>query len=72
MTKINFSSIPTDGTHKFSFGKHKGTAIEDTPSDYLVWITNNHDDNQLIDACQSELNYRNDHGGHFYADEGDN
>lgn len=69
MERINFSSIPKDGTFTLPFGQHKDSTIEETPSGYLAWLANNHDDKELVDACQIELKYRTENDCHFDDDD---
>lgn len=45
-----------------AFGKHKGKDITKLPSNYLIWLSEHvnvlKDGNAIIDACESELDYR--------------
>lgn len=47
-----------------SFGKYKGKDMEDVPSSYLRWITQEHDDEDLVAEAEEELQYRTDHDCH--------
>ena len=47
---------------KMPFGKHKGTDIEDLPTDYLKWLAENCDDDDICEAADAEYRYRMDHG----------
>lgn len=43
------------------FGKHKGTALEDLPSDYLQWCLENLDDQRnasLLEEMDNQLRMR--------------
>lgn len=47
------------------FGKNKGKDLEDLGSSYLRWITENVGDNDdLVEAAEDELRYRDDHRCH--------
>ena len=51
-----------------TFGKHKHRDIEDVPSSYLRWITENFDEGAVMDAAEQELEYRNVWDAHFEED----
>ncbi len=45
------------------WGKHRGQDIEDLPTDYLKWLAENCDDDDVCDAADEEYRWRRDHGG---------
>ena len=51
---------------KMPFGKHKGEEIEDIPSDYLKWVAENIDDEEIYRAADEEYQWRKDNNEHFY------
>lgn len=62
---IPFKSVPNDGTMIMPWGKHKGVALEDIPSPYLVWLCDHSEDSDLVRAAQTELKYRERNDCHF-------
>jgi len=44
------------------WGKHLGTDIEDLPTDYLKWLAENCDDDEICEAADEEYRCRQDHG----------
>ena len=47
------------------FGKNKGKDLEDLSSSYLRWVAENVDTNdELVEAAEDELRYRDDHRCH--------
>lgn len=50
------------------FGKHKGEAVEDIPSDYLYWILykSDIDDERIIEAVGLEYDSREVNDCHFW------
>lgn len=44
------------------WGKHKGEDIEDLPTDYLKWLAENCDDEDICLAADEEYRYRKDRG----------
>jgi hypothetical protein len=55
------------------FGKYKGTAIEDIPSDYLLWMAENlgnHEEIQLL--ADREYSWREKYNEHFYNERRNN
>lgn len=46
------------------FGKHKGKLIEDLPSDYLHWLAENCDNEEIAEAADTEFQWREDHRAH--------
>jgi len=55
------------------FGKHKNKTIEEIPSGYLRWMVEELDgdkDEELIEAAEAELDYRDKFHCHI-ADDGD-
>lgn len=60
---------PIDIDSVMPFGKYKGQTIEEIPSNYLRWMTDNLDDKPaLTAAAKKELRYRDIHGLHFNED----
>lgn len=51
---------------KMPFGKFKGTDIEDLPSDYLKWMAENVDDEDICCAADEEYRFRTDMNEHWY------
>ncbi|KKM79221.1 hypothetical protein LCGC14_1352090 [marine sediment metagenome] len=54
---------------RMPFGKHRGEKIEDLPSDYLRWMKNEMDDEELKEAAEEEYSQREDEGTHFWSNE---
>jgi Putative quorum-sensing-regulated virulence factor len=46
---------------KMPWGKHAGKEIEDLPTDYLKWLAENCDDEDICEAADEEYRYRKDH-----------
>lgn len=44
------------------WGKHRGQDIEDLPTDYLKWLAENCDDDDVCEAADEEYRWRLDHG----------
>lgn len=40
---------------KLTFGKYKGSEVEDLPQNYLEWLCENHSDTQIVSACRNEI-----------------
>lgn len=55
----------SDGTTVMWFGEHKNKTIEEIPSGYLRWMVDELDNEDLIMAAESELEYRDNFNGHF-------
>lgn len=55
---------------RMPFGKYKGRAMEDIPSDYLHWLAENMDIDRIATAADEEYNYRDLTNGHFWEDGG--
>jgi hypothetical protein len=51
------------------FGKYKGEDIEDVPSDYLKWLAENFDNEEVALAAEDEYNFREVNNKHFWSDE---
>jgi len=51
-----------DGKYWFNFGMYKDMSVSTTPDDYLTWIVNNFEDEDLVEICQAELDRRVDEG----------
>ena len=52
------------------FGKHKGSAVSETPSSYLRWCLEGdgwfeRKYENLVEVFEEELNWRTDYGQHF-------
>lgn len=47
------------------WGKYEGEDMEDIPSSYLRWIMNNVDDQEVVEAAEAEMAYRDDHNAHL-------
>lgn len=54
-----------DGTMTMPFGKYRGKTIEELPSGYLRWMRDNVEDDDLVDAADDELQFRDIHNTHF-------
>jgi len=53
---------------KMPFGKFKGQKIDDIPSDYLKWVSENVENEEICCAADEEYRRRTDDGEHFYDD----
>lgn len=49
---------------KMPWGKYKGYDIEDLPTDYLKWLAENCDNDEIFTAADEEYRYRCDHNCH--------
>lgn len=58
-----------DVTLTMHFGKHTGQTIEEIPSSYLRWMLRFVDDEDLLAAAETEIEYRTSNDAHF--EEGD-
>jgi hypothetical protein len=47
------------------FGKHAGETIEELPSTYLRWMFENLDDAELVEAAETEYDWRESWGKHI-------
>lgn len=47
---------------RMPFGKYKGELLENIPSDYLMWICDNLENERLVDEAQNQLDLRNGKG----------
>lgn len=47
---------------KMPWGKHKDEEIEDLPSDYLKWLAENCEDDDICEAADEEYRWRKDNG----------
>jgi len=52
---------------RIEFGKYKGSLIEDLPSDYLHWLAERCNDEEVAQAADEEYRRRDDHEAHWYA-----
>ena len=50
------------------FGKHKGKEIEDMPSDYLLWLAQNCDNDLIATEADEEWQYREHYNCHRYEE----
>lgn len=50
------------------FGKYKGVAIEDIPSDYLLWLAQNCNDDLIAIKADEEWQFRENWNAHKYND----
>ncbi len=48
------------------FGKHRGKDIEDIPSDYLKWLSENCDFEDVAEAADEEYQYREKFNCHHW------
>jgi uncharacterized protein (DUF3820 family) len=51
-------------------GKFRGKPIDEIPSDYLLWVAQNWDENsdenkKLVEACDKEYQFRETYNCHF-------
>jgi len=47
------------------FGQYKGIDLEDIPTDYLRWVVKQAMDENLLEAAEGELEYRDNYNLHF-------
>jgi len=47
---------------KMPFGKHKGEDFEDLPTDYLQWLAENLDKEDLVEEAEYQLKLRDREG----------
>ena len=66
MTRINMNLNAAPDT--MPFGKYKGEAIEDVPSDYLRWCMGEDIDSLLKKEIVLEWESREKRDEHFYSD----
>lgn len=50
------------------FGKFKGTKIRNLPSDYLKWVAENVENEDVCCAADEEYRWRTNNNEHFYDD----
>ena len=48
------------------FGKFKGKLIEEIPSGYLKWLSENCDDDDICEAADKEYEWRTRWGKHWW------
>ena len=53
---------------KMPWGKFRGEFIEDLPSGYLRWLSENCDDDFIATKADEEFQWREDNGGHKWDD----
>lgn len=46
------------------FGKYKGTDIEDVPSSYLKWLSENCEDDEVREEAEKEYKFRSTYKCH--------
>lgn len=49
-------------------GRFMGELIEDLPSDYLKWVAENWEDDEIATAADEEWRWRDDMDEHFYEE----
>ena len=54
---------------KMPWGKHKDKNMEDIPSNYLLWLAENCDNERIAEAADEEWQFRERHNEHFYERE---
>lgn len=47
---------------KMPWGKHKGSYISELPTDYLRWLAERCEDEDICEAADEEYRLRRDHG----------
>lgn len=47
------------------WGRYQNTDLEDIPSSYLRWLSENCDDDEICQAADEEYQWREDNKGHF-------
>lgn len=47
------------------FGKFKGKEINEIPSDYLKWLAENCENEDICEAADEEYRWRTDNNAHF-------
>jgi len=65
--KGNKNLTPTNSA--LSFGKYKGRTIEECPSSYLLYITENFDDGYLCYEAHEEYQLREKYNTHWEENE---
>ena len=53
---------------RLTFGKYKGEDIEDIPSDYLKWLAENCEQDNIATAADEEYQWREDNNAHKWED----
>lgn len=48
------------------YGVHKGKTMNDIPSDYLKWVAENFDDEDICCAADEEYQSREHYNAHWY------
>lgn len=48
------------------FGKHQGETIEEIPSNYLKWMVMNLVEDDIVEAAEDELTFRDQFNTHWY------
>jgi len=51
---------------RMPWGAFKGEEIEDIPSGYLKWLSENCEDDEIATAADEEYRWRTDTSAHFY------
>jgi hypothetical protein len=54
-----------DGTTIITFGMYNGKTLEEIPSDYLKYVINNTNDEDLAEAADAEYEWRTEWKKHF-------
>jgi hypothetical protein len=50
------------------WGRYKGKDMEDMPSSYLRWLSDNCDDNKIRKEAEDEYNFREKWNTHIWED----
>lgn len=50
------------------WGKYKGYEMDMVPSDYLRWLAENVEDDEIATAADEEYQFRETWGGHIWKD----
>jgi hypothetical protein len=53
---------------KMHWGKHKGKDIEDIPSDYLRWLSENCDNENIAIEADEEWDFREKTNSHVFEE----
>ncbi len=53
---------------KMPWGKYKGTDLEDIPSPYIKWLSEECDNETIAEEADEEWQFREKFNNHFYED----
>ena len=56
---------------KMPWGKHKGKDLEDIPSSYIKWLSEECDNETIAEEADEEWQFRERFNNHFYEDDHD-